>query len=143
MGRSVSVPSGAVATVYLDGLDIEDELFWEDFVDSVQFTVSRRYPSFETADHWVDDEEKAILENEHAIVVLAEYCGCVSVSLVPKDQGDGLWGDHAASAEAWCRQVADNWRQALQEAFPERAMVRIGGMSNGVSVYRKVAAATV
>jgi len=138
MGRGVSVPPGAVATVYLDVLDIEDEWQFEDLRKDIQVLIRDHYPSFDDCEQRVDREGQAILENDHAYVVLAEYCGCASVSLAPKD--DRYDGRFPALAEAWGYQIADRWRRLLQDAFPGQAMVRVGGMSNGTSVYRKVSA---
>jgi len=138
MGRSVSVPSGAVATVYLHVSDIEDEWQFEDLREDLRGVIRGRYPSFDECDRWIGREDHAILDNYHSFTVLAAYGGCVSISLVPKNY---QYDDRLeAIAEAWCYQVADKWRETLQKAFPDQAMVRQGTMSNGVSVYRKVSA---
>lgn len=132
MGRSVCVPCEAVEVVYIDHQASED-FEWQDFVEDVRAVVRERYPSFEDEDRWADREERIILENGHAKIVLCEYCGLASVSLVPRHQGDNLWGDEAALAEAWCHRVARGFREHLHSRYPERALTRLGTFSNGES----------
>jgi len=140
MGRSVSVPSGAIATVYIDhqvgedGWEGFDGLDWEDFTEDVRNVVTERYASFEECDRWLDCEDRAILENGHAYIVLCEYCGLASVSLVPRDDRgypeDLLHG-------AWCQQIARNWHAHMVKRYPDRALVKQGTMGNGVGVYER------
>lgn len=130
MGRSVSVPSGAVATVYLNVRELDPDYEWGEFVDSLRDNVIRHYPSFYDASYWLDREDHAILENYYAMVVVSEYMGLVSVSLVPKD--------HDPKSESWCRVNAPRWRERLHKAYGSMALRKIGTMSNGESVYEWV-----
>lgn len=148
MGRSVARPSDAVETVYLhephrspdedgdyDGYDAQDD--WDYFCEDLQNVVRERFPSFQEDSTWVGNEEKSILENGHARIVVAEYCGTVSVSLVPLEHTYS-YDNRGLLAAAWCRQVADSFRQHLHKRYPQSAMTRLGSMSNGEAVYRKV-----
>lgn len=131
MGRSVSVPSGAKSVVYLQ-YEGEESFEWNDFRDDIACVLQRRFPSLEDCKGWLDREERIFLENRHANVVIAEYCGCVSVSLVPKESE---YYEPTPLAVAWCEQVANSFEATIQKAFPETALRRLGHMSNGCSVY--------
>lgn len=139
MGRSVAVPAHATETVYLDMRDdLNDEWDWDDFIDDLRAVVRERYPTFEDAKTWVGRECLAILENQHAYIVVSEYCGCVSVSLLPRAgelEMDG-WAYNLSSA--WCRQIESRWREYLESRYSQSAMQRMCTMANGVSVYQKV-----
>lgn len=132
MGRSVSVPSGATAVAYLT-YQGEDEFDWQDFRDDIATILAARFPSLEGCKDWLGNEERIFLENCHANVVIAEYCGCVSVSLVPKYSDDHY--SESMLHKAWCHQVAKNFEAAIQKAFPETALKRLGHMNNGCSIY--------
>lgn len=139
MGRSVSVPSDAVATVYL-ACEIEDEWDWTDFIDDLQDTLIERFPSFDPCDRWVGREEKAVLENHHGKVVVAEYCGLVSVSLVPEEYSSGYSDDAQRGnlAEAWCNKVAGTFTTYLHDRYQHSSLQKLGTMSDGCGVYKRI-----
>lgn len=139
MGRSVSVPSGAICTVYLhDPADLSQALDddypdnWQVFIEDLQTQVHERFPSFEPTESWLGREERVVAENAHAMVVVCEYMGVVTVSLVPLASGEmcGL-------AKTWLEKIEDTFRDFIESRCPNAAMRRVGGMSNGESVYRK------
>lgn len=136
MGRSVAVPRNAVATVYIPAEpdQFDDYMDWADFLDDIRAVVRGKYPSMDNADRWLEREEHVIAENAHGDVVLCEYCGMVSVSLVPTEAGYPYESEQNLH-DGWCRQVEDGFRGALNTAFG--GYVRTGTMSNGVSVYQK------
>jgi len=142
MGRSVSTASGAVETCFLDfSEDLCDEVCgpenWDCIVESIQGVLTERFPSLSECDRWVDREDRAILENDHASVVVSEYCGTVALCLVPKE--DDGYGDPTSNLhQHWCGQIGPAFRRTVAKAFPESAMVRIGTFSNGESVYRRI-----
>jgi hypothetical protein len=129
VGRSVSIPSGAVAVFYTEA-DWADEFEYQGFIDDLRGILPAAYPSLDGADGWLDREDHIILENGHARVTVSEYCGLVAVALVPK-----TCTDRPEIAKAWCRQVADGFKQALNRAYP--GLNRVGVMSNGEAVYRR------
>lgn len=155
MGRSVMTPCGMTACAYLDfspaGWDDPDwpddpsdwdwECAWDDYVDSIQWWVRKRYPSFQTvaakdAD-WRDRECREILRNGHGSVYVAEYCGSVSVAFVPDDRYAVEYPSEYALACAWGRGL--NLTEALRPMDP---LCRLGTMSNGVAVYRRAYSTT-
>lgn len=153
MGRSVYTPSEAVETVYLadpagitahcfeDGEVIDGhvaQMLWSDFIAELCMTLQKRYPSLDTCGRRHGREGHAVLHNYHGEIVVADYCGCVSVSLVPAQEYNFSTENNLDAA--WCYQIADNFREVVQGAFPDCAMVRQGVMSNGEAVYRKLEA---
>lgn len=130
MGRSVSVPSNAVSTVYIH-LDepLDPDFGRDEFVDDLRIVIREHYPSFADDSKWVGREERSILRNDHARIVVAEYCGVVSVSLVPDDDY------RAVMAESWCRSIALRWYTRVNAAY-SNAMQKVCTMSNGESVFR-------
>lgn len=134
MGRSVDYASNASAVVYLT-FDLADEWGdsedWDDFVDNIREVLQRRFKSFVHQDGWVSRERRLILDNGFAEVQIAEYCGLVSVSLVPSEEY------YPELGEAWCNQIADNFQKVLNEAFGGLRL--LGRASNGEAFYERVA----
>lgn len=116
MGRSVMVPGDAIATVYVH-VEIEDPLAWDDFVDNLRDEISARYPTMKTVKRWAGRETAVILESEWGCVAVCEYCGLVSINLVPKP------GNRRAFKvrDAWHRFVSKRWG----------GMTSLGFASNG------------
>lgn len=133
MARSVGVHGDAVVTVYMP-FEGEDEFAWEHFIDSLRETIGGRYQSFYDEDGWADREGRIILRNSHAEVVVYEYFGLVSVNLVPRETYDYPNEDNLA--RAWCEQVADNFRNLLDDTYQTYRLV--GRFSNGEAVYERV-----
>lgn len=140
MGRSVCVPSEATATVYLHHPSEESNTKdsacedWGDFLEDLQGVLQSRYPSLRVRDHWADREEHIILANTHANIIVCEYCGIVSVSVVPYH---GPYSEPTALALSWCQQIGHrSFYQTLLKAYPDRCLHRLGSFSNGESVYK-------
>jgi hypothetical protein len=126
MGRSVMTVSDAIQIVYLELDEEYDD--WDWFIEDVRTVISQKYKSFQVVDSWDGREEHRILENDLAKVVVCEYCGMVSINLVPCEFSLFL----LPLAEHWCSQIADGFAKL----FPER-LCKLGTMSNGVSVYER------
>ena len=134
MGRGVMTVSDAVCVVYLHHSDEEwdgigKDTDWEFFVEGLRDTIRSRYPSFRAVDSWDGREEKRILENELARVVVCEYAGIVSISLAIRNR-DVEFEHEENLAEHWCKQITNGF----QQLFLDR-LRKLGTMSNGVSVY--------
>lgn len=88
MGRSVSVPSGAIAVAYAS-FSVEDafDASWEfdACVEGLRQSLVERYPSFRNCERSLGREDRAVAENGHCYVCVSEYCGLVAISVVPKD----------------------------------------------------------
>lgn len=136
MGRSVATPSNAVATIYLDiSGDVDHdtgEFDWEWFIDDIRDVIKERYGTFEDEDTWMGGEIRTILENGHARIAVSDYCGIVSVSLVPVEDHE----NHLA--KNWCDRISNGFYSHMADRYPKTALIRQGTMSNGVSVYRPI-----
>jgi len=120
--------SNAVQVVYLTH-ECQESWDWDDYLEWLMETIETRYKSFERTDGWEGREGHIILKNGLAKVMVCEYCGLVSVNLVP-DTADE---DHEGMADNWCRIVADGFA----ELFPNRLKC-IGRASNGEAFYERV-----
>lgn len=136
MGRSVSRPSNAAQVLYAyfeTEDDDEDSPYWwfQESIKGMRECLIARYPSLTKCDEWIgygQSEDHALLENRHAYIGVSEYCGLVSIWIVPKD-------DKPALAAQWCSQVK---LEDAAECFGQR-LVKEGTMSNGEGVFRRAA----
>lgn len=128
MGRSVSRPSNAVCVAYTD-FD-GDEFDWENFEWQFVYNCKQLYPSLEEVENtWIGREDRVLLENQHAQIGMSEYMGCVAFWIVP--QYDEYYPAHNGLHEQWCYQIAPKFECTFG------TMVRVGGFSDGTSVYRR------
>ena len=134
MGRSVCVPSGAKAVIYLDCSELsDDEWAWDDLLCDLRSIIQERYPSFEDINDWVGHEYLAILKNAHGMVIVSEYMGLVSVSL-----GCNPDAEQPELSVGWCESVAYNFEKLVNKAYGENALTKLGTFSNGGSVYKRI-----
>lgn len=103
---------------------------FEFIVDDVRERFKDEFPSMYDCDHWPEDESHAIVENSHCMVVISEYCGMVSIGVVPKGDPD-YYNDASGLAYHWTEnyaiQVLDSWDQ----------YGKIGVFSNGEAVFER------
>jgi len=134
MSRSVNYPNDASVVCYIDVSYIEDSYEWDDFMDSIKYVILTKYKSFDNDDHWIGRELHSVLSNQHAQIVVSEYCGVASVSLVPIEL-DGYGEDVSLQniANAWCESVSDNFEKLIIKHF--NSLHKVGTFSNGESVY--------
>jgi hypothetical protein len=156
MGRSVSYPRGA-SVVYAEtptnsycascgdyagegGCDCseedrdwrEGEVDWDWVMDDHRQTLRAMFPSFWDADEWLDREDHVLARNSLVSFGVSEYCGLMSIWLVPR--GDLENAGLEAFAERWIAAVLPKFRKAFGQ------YEKLGSMSNGEGVFRKVAA---
>lgn len=127
MGRSVAVPINVTQVVYMDIRDYDDDHNYDMFIDDLRSILKKRFKSFQDARRWDGREGLAILENDLASVVLCEYCGVASVSLVPEEN---------SLAENWARQA--KFKETLIKYFPDYVLRRVATFSNGESMYERI-----
>jgi hypothetical protein len=156
MGRGVSKLSNANEVLYFDvshfgmyiptddeGNEIEgaEEEYNEDcghddfemFVDEIKCLLQKRYPSLYESDRRFEGEDKFILENNICEFAIAEYCGVFSLSIRAKE--DEHYNTH--KGDNWINRIEDGLKKAIKEEFGDMCMFRIGGLSDGTSVYHK------
>lgn len=110
MSRSVWTHSDAIETIFLtlepgrycESCEIEtsdnpcpecnadtmpdsdrDQEVWDSLVEDIRETLKAKFSSFDDADSWPERESHCILENDYAQIVISEYCGLVSLGVVP------------------------------------------------------------
>ena len=134
MGRSVDYASDATSVSYVDVSYMEDEWEWDDFIASLKEAVQSKYKSFDDEDQWVGRELHSVLSNQHAQVIVSEYCGLASISLAPVEL-DGYGEDASLQniANAWCELVADNFDKLITKTFG--GLRKVATFSNGESMY--------
>lgn len=149
MGRSVSYPTGAhVAFSHWDAgwvthdpeteEPLDEEYFddcpaecdWEYIVDTFKSDIKVLYPSTWEADKWVGREDHAIMANNYCFFGISEYCGTIAYWAVLR--GDLQWAEEGR-AEHWFNQIGPRFHKTFS------TMYRIGGFSDGTSVYQRAA----
>ncbi len=128
MSRGVSYATGSEIIVYETLQECEDEWEsrqeWDAYVDCLKSRLKDKYSSLEECDKWLDREDHAILENYLVYIGISEYCGVVSIWVVPKD------GNYT---------LAMNWIETIKNGFNNSfgELIKIGHASNGEAFYRK------
>lgn len=112
---------------------------WDDFKTNIVEALQAKYPSLEKASGW-DGETSIILENTFCEIGIAEYCGCASLSIRPKES-DGYSDDNVISlAGAWTEKAWTGMLKAIDKEMPWANRLRkLGTFSNGESVFERVA----
>lgn len=155
MGRSVSCPSRAVQRAYVDidwmsqhedddGKPIEDDYLsecnWDDSVAELRAALAKRYKSVDECDKWLDREDHAISENQHAYIGVSTYCDMLCVWVVPKEP-QGYSNERPELSAAWCRRIGASFLEVIETVYGKANVVRrVGTFSNGESVYQRGAA---
>ena len=116
---------------------------WDDFVGTISDAIKAKYKSFEDVkNEWDGRETRIILRNTFAEIGISEYCGCASLSIRVRDDL-GEWyrdKDITALGENWVDNAWDGILKTLDtKASWLKRLNRIGGFSNGESVYERAA----
>jgi hypothetical protein len=127
MGRSVSYATGAVSVCYEHIEDDMESWDWEWYLERIQDEARQAFPSLDDCDYWLDREDHAIIENQHCYIGVSEYCGLVSIWLVPKDDND-----HPELSANWCTQVTPTFNKLFQQ------LRKVGTFSNGEAIFERI-----
>jgi len=134
MGRGVSKPTKSLIECYIDVSHIEEDYEWSEFKEDIAYRVSEKYPSLSECDKWLDNEDHAILENDLVYVGISENNGLVCLWVAPKYEYDEYqYEDNSGLTDQWAKSIS----KGFTKAFGDYA--RLGGFSDGTSVYEKVA----
>ena len=138
MGRSISFPPGGqVCFTVLAGEDGDDfEWEFECFVDHVIDAASVAFPSLYRFDCWRGREDHVLLRNAFADLGVSALGHMVSIWIVERADNSYFDADYrhcrSGRAQQWLRAIAPRFRQMFGD------YERLGTMSNGESVYRKI-----
>ena len=90
MSRSVMTADYA-EYVFYDYLEYDDtddyaDMVWQDYVEYITDRIGLMFPSLyqPEREEWNNRECRVILENEHTVITLSEYCGVVAICLAPR-----------------------------------------------------------
>ena len=130
MGRSVSYPSNSI--VAFTEFYSEDEDYthedWQLFKDQLLERALILFPSMWVDRLFIGQEDLGLAANNFARFGVSEYYGCVAVWLTFRDDCN-----KPELALQWFRQVQDKFLKEFS------TMTRIGVMSNGEAVYKRIA----
>lgn len=105
---------------------------WDDLIENLQSNLRKAFPSFTDSDIWAGypyRENKGILQNDHVIVYISEYCGCGAISVVIADDECPVLADH------WLAQIWEHFTKIVGENVD--LLTKLGTFSNGESVFEK------
>ena len=137
MGRSVSSPTGARVAYCLIDEDCDDgELAYEWLCEDIREQARAAFPSFAPHHGWRGCEDRILLRNCYAHIGLSAYGGIAAIWIAERDDPaywdrDGRTG-RSPRAQNWLCQVAPRFTKLFAQ------FERVGVMSNGESVYRRV-----
>jgi hypothetical protein len=135
MGRSVDYLRDSIKVLYTsieysyideDGNECEDDMAWDDLLDNMRYGLMSIIPSLYEANE-MDRETLIFLENGLIEVGISEYCGVVSISF--RGKKDGL-------SERFMGLMYDRIKAKISEFTS--LYERVGGFSNGESIYSKI-----
>ena len=129
MGRSVSYPTDATTVVFVREEDPDDVFFFEDALEDFKSLMTECFKSLGETDVWVGREDHAVLENNLAYFGISEYCGMLSLWVLPKE-------DFINLSVNWTNQIANKFKKAVKNSFGE-VYVAVGRFSDGTSLYEK------
>ena len=157
MSRSVSVPHDAVAVAYLHhdaepdpepsddedaddiGVDCEQDAqdWYEEVRETLAYASRKRFPSMTAELVWRGREDLTVAHNWHADVGLSQYGDIIAVWIAPRLDPHR---DPSVLAEHWMGVIAATWATWVSSWAPGEVLERIGVMSNGETVYRRMGA---
>ena len=139
MGRSVDYLSRAVKVNYFpwptqDILDDKDNIVgtqpdegdW--VIEDIRETIKSESEGFSDCNRWDGNECHILLEGNGVEIALSEYCGLATLSVRPDDSDE----DTELEGLKW---INEHWDRV---SAPWNQLKRIGGFSNGESVYEKI-----
>ncbi|MCE4369735.1 hypothetical protein [Xanthomonas hortorum] len=107
----------------------------DDFCEDLRAVFMQAFPSLSPCDKWLGREDYALLENGLVYIGVSQYYQLISLWCVPKPSTQ--WGrDTTPLAEQWAASIEDRAAWILGRSAIR--LVRLGTMSNGEGVYRRI-----
>lgn len=134
MGRSVSIVRNSYGVAYYDLSDWHEDDYdnWDDFKLMLIEQLQAKYPSLEVVeDSWDSNEVKLLVQNSQVYICISEYCGLASLSIAPLRNFNTAGEENLA--------IAATERMAVWLMNNMGELTRVGGMSDGTSVFEKKA----
>lgn len=137
MGRGVeTVRSEAGGVIYFDTAEYQDDLgveYWEDLTTNLQYAIKAEFKSFEDGIGYVEypyRENAIVLENDHCMISISEYCGCGAISVF-----DNHNSEYPELAESWTNKNFEEIEKICEQYVT--SLRKLGTFSNGCSVFEK------
>jgi len=143
MGRSVDYLSNASLVAYCNPSFMEDTedgseepsgyFDWQEFRDDIEGQLKEAFPSLsDVKNRWCGRETRIILENNLVEIGISEYCGLVSISILPNNSLDLIPYD---LANYWINRIKS---RLLSIVKVYNGINRVGTFSNGEGVYENM-----
>lgn len=133
MARSVSTPRGAVHVAFATFDDDDsDDFQWQ--LEDFAAAICKAFPSASKHDEWVDREDHSVACNSFAHFGVSEYCGLVSMWVLPIDD------DYATSnglRDRWIDSIGPRFAKIAGQCFGA-SLRRMGSASNGEAFFQPV-----
>lgn len=129
MGRSVYVPSGAEAVAYAS-VECEDQFEFDMLKEALVYSLEVAFPSVSEDDGYVGREGVVIASNRLVKFVVAEYCGLMSVSVVPNDD------EYYERGKGFANRINAKFQKVVAGVCGA-VYYKLGSFSNGEGVYQK------
>lgn len=140
MGRSVSYPGNTMALAFTHlTWEHEDDAHhvWREFEDDIKEAVKQAFPvRWRSVDVW-NDEDHGVLKCDYALFGYSEYCGLVSVWLVPVEPEEDADATEVLAYGLFAGTAQDRLNEAVENATGVRLRHR-GTFSNGEAVFERV-----
>jgi len=127
MSRSVAIPPNAIATVYLDGREVDSEEF-QSWIDRIRELIYSAFPlaTLTECDYHCGNGVHVILEGYTFGVTVSEYNGIIAVCLTKASH---------FFLEPEQRVVINRFRSALEVNHPNSLLQYRGTCSNGEAIF--------
>lgn len=132
MARSVYVPSGAEAVAYAS-IECEDQFDFDMLKESLVYSLEVAFPSVSEDKGYVGREGVVIASNRLVKFVLAEYCGLISVSVVPNEN------EYYELGKGFANKINAKLQKVVAGVCGA-VYFKVGAFSNGECIYQKAAA---
>ncbi len=128
MSRSVSVPSNAMLVNYavLDSEVEEWDFRW--MIENFQNELQEDMPSLTPANFMLGREDRVVADNRLVCFTVSEYCGLVSLAIVPQEGKEAL-------ARSWVKKIAARFNRACASSWGP-LLNKVGTFSNGEALFR-------
>lgn len=123
-----------------EGYESDPEIEWDFLMDAIEEILRERVPSITIFNRkqskWEGNEVRIFAENNLAEFGISEYCGLVSISVRVIE--DDYSYKYESLARNWINKTWPGIQSLITKRFPDSTLRRIGGFSNGESVYELI-----
>jgi len=110
---------------------------WDYYLDDFKREMRKAFPSLHADDRWLGREDHALLANDYCYIGASEYCGLVSMWVVPKEIDDYSAEERSriGRRDVWIKRIEDKFRKVAGSCFGQ-ALIKQGTFSNGEGIFQ-------